>query len=535
MSNLIVQYLRRVGKFFTGKDDKPVVAQPGTNHIDDAAEWTEKTIYEGEQVANLYTGKLFTSDSRQIIELNREDVIIYGMQAVSIPGASAEADPLYIRVTDGYIRINGKTYKHKAVGPEDSAPGDITVQPNPGRLGRYDLIYASGDYPNKVDTGDVYYKAKLTVVKGSSNIQDLYNDDFVNTKVQGAGLEPDESILLGIVYVPPFYNALVGKNWLRPWSWGVSAADDNEKYLNFIQSQPKNIPSVTPGFLLDYIIGRIFVHTEPGGDLRKRYMYIKNQILTYDNGNPLYPDKRIYKVLSTHLCENLAQSINDDKIAPISGTGGGGSPGSGTLNHSELFELQYDYSGHVGFQRKTHVYDRDPGVNDSLVPPVGFVLAEAGNLWLNNLTEQSFICVDDTPGAAKWLTALGDVKDTEDDKDIPALTTSSDGDLAMTPGITHTPANDSYVKVELNGVGVKVGDGVTTDCDCYFSDDGGTTPKSIASIGQNDKLYWMGSYSGYELVAGEDKISLFYLINTTGTGSGSGFEGPLWGGDAVSP
>lgn len=534
MSNLVVQYIKRIGKFFTNKDDRPVVARPGTNHIDDAGDWAENTIYEGEQVANLYTGKLFTSDSRQIIELNREDVIIYGMQAVSIPGASANADPLYIRVTDGYIRINGKTYKHVAVHGAMSAPGDITVQPNPSRLGRYDLLYASGDYPNKVDPSDVYYKAKLTVVKGNSNIKNLYDDNFVNVKIISAGLEPDESILLAIIYVPPFYNALSGKNLLRPWSWGVSASDDDEKYLNFIQGQPNNIPSIKPGFLLDYIIGRIFVHTDSGGDLRKRYMYLKNQILTYDNGNPLAPDKRLYKVLATHICNNLTESIAEDLIAPIAG-GGGGSPGAGTYNHSELFELGYDYSGHVGFQRKTHVYDRDPSVNDSLAPPVGYVLAEIGNFWINNLTEQTFVCVDDTPGSAKWITALGDVKDTKADKNIPVLSTTADEQLAITPGITYTPANNSYVKVELNGVDLKIGDGTKLNCNCYFSDDGGVTAKTIETIGQADNLYWMGSYSGYQLTAGEDVISLFYLINTTGTGGGSGFEGPIWGGTAELP
>jgi len=337
MSNLVTQYIRRIGKFSTKKTDRPVVAVPGTNHIDDSDVWTNDTIYEGEQVINLATGKTYTSDSRQIVELGSNDAIIKGMQVVSIPGASLNADPLYIKVTDGYINLCGKTFRHKSIDGSISAPGDVCVTPNPSYKARYDLVYVSSDYPNKVDFDDTNYKVKLTVIKGVLDIKELYNETIINAKLVSAGLAVDESILLGIVHIPPYYNSLSATNSLRPWSWGVSYEDNDEKYLNFIQSQSFNISSIKPGFLIDYLLGRTFTHVDSDGDLRKTYVYLKNQILTYDNGNSLVPDTSLYKVLSTHLCKDLSTSIANNLIAQINEVG---SPGGYTNIHNELDDLQ---------------------------------------------------------------------------------------------------------------------------------------------------------------------------------------------------
>lgn len=78
--------------------------------------------------------------------------------------------------------------------------------------------------------------------------------------------------------------------------------------------------------------------------------------------------------------------------------------------------------------------------------------------------------------------------------------------------ITKTPAAGSYVRVSLNGVAVELGNGVKTK-DCYFSDDGGTTARSIASIVATDTLYWNAVVSGVNLST-SDEIDLDYS-NTT--------------------
>ncbi|MCK9575371.1 MAG: hypothetical protein WC979_00845 [Candidatus Pacearchaeota archaeon] len=514
MSNIITQFSRRISKYWTDKSESPVVAVPGTNHVDDASTWTNQTIYQGEIGINLYTGQLYTSDSKQIIALNTENAIINGMQVVSIEGAGGDADPLYIRITNGYVRINGVTYRHKAVVQADNAPGDITVLPT-SSYGRYDLIYASSGYPNRAEISDTaFYKAKITVVNGSTNLTDLFNVSYVETQLNNAGLFADESVLLGIVYVPANYSSASGFNHLRPWSWGVSAEGTSENYLNYKTGQSINAPAITPGTLLSNVITSITTHHDAGADLRKRYTYLAGQILSYDNGNITAPDKKLYKVLRTHFCTSLSASISNNDIAAISGTIG--SPGSGTANHSELFELGFNESGHTGFQRKTINAARNPNAGDSSIPPsVSYETAEIGTLWVNTITYKTYICVIDTPNAAVWATAFASIQDTASDKKMDCLVTTADGSLATTLGISTTPVNNSYVKVEINGVGIDVGDNTKLNCSCYFSGDSGVTPRAIIDIQVGDKVYWNGSIAGYQL-ATDDEISLYYLMSTDG-------------------
>jgi hypothetical protein len=83
---------------------------------------------------------------------------------------------------------------------------------------------------------------------------------------------------------------------------------------------------------------------------------------------------------------------------------------------------------------------------------------------------------------------------------------------AQTTGITisATPAGDSHVEVEVNGLSYEVGNGVLTK-DCYFSVDGGVTAKSIATIASGDTLYWNGVIAGFDLDT-VDRVSLNYNV-----------------------
>lgn len=95
-------------------------------------------------------------------------------------------------------------------------------------------------------------------------------------------------------------------------------------------------------------------------------------------------------------------------------------------------------------------------------------------------------------------------------KAMSASNTSTNGDLAVSTVIAGTPANDSYVLVLVNGVGVEVGDGVKTK-DSYFSSDSGVTAKTLANIASGDRLYWNGSIAGYQL-ATTDKVDYIYEV-----------------------
>lgn len=95
-------------------------------------------------------------------------------------------------------------------------------------------------------------------------------------------------------------------------------------------------------------------------------------------------------------------------------------------------------------------------------------------------------------------------------KQMTASVTSSDFDAACATTLAAAPSRGGYIKVEVNGKGVTVGDGVKTKS-CYFSADGGTTAKTFANIAAGDILYWVGSVAGYQLAA-TDTIDFFYSV-----------------------
>lgn len=97
--------------------------------------------------------------------------------------------------------------------------------------------------------------------------------------------------------------------------------------------------------------------------------------------------------------------------------------------------------------------------------------------------------------------------ETFDDLDWIPNNTSADGDYAGV-AITYTPFNDSNVQITVNGLAANLGDGVKTK-DAFFSNDGGTTAKSIADIEAGDELYWNGSIAGFEL-EDTDLIDIIY-------------------------
>lgn len=96
---------------------------------------------------------------------------------------------------------------------------------------------------------------------------------------------------------------------------------------------------------------------------------------------------------------------------------------------------------------------------------------------------------------------------TKSDFDGNPTVTTVDGDSTGLT-ITYTPYDDSAVIIKINGLQCNLGDGAKDEA-CYFSADGGTTPRSVADITAGDTLYWMGSIAGYELEA-DDDIDIVY-------------------------
>ena len=93
-----------------------------------------------------------------------------------------------------------------------------------------------------------------------------------------------------------------------------------------------------------------------------------------------------------------------------------------------------------------------------------------------------------------------------------AENTTSGSTLACNIAIVNGNVTGSRVNVFINGVQVNVGSLVTDDC--YFSSDGGITPKPTGSELAGDKLYWRyvgaNPVSGYDLTI-VDRVTFLHL------------------------
>lgn len=69
--------------------------------------------------------------------------------------------------------------------------------------------------------------------------------------------------------------------------------------------------------------------------------------------------------------------------------------------------------------------------------------------------------------------------------------------------------NSTYIRVDVNGLSVTVGNG-TTNAYCFFSDDSGSTAKTYDTISQGDELYWNGDVATYQLES-SDLIDFVYM------------------------
>ena len=95
-------------------------------------------------------------------------------------------------------------------------------------------------------------------------------------------------------------------------------------------------------------------------------------------------------------------------------------------------------------------------------------------------------------------------------KNMSASTTTADNQVATATTLASTPGAGSYVRVFVNGVAYRLGNGVKT-LDCYFSGDSGSTARAAGAIAAGDTLYWVGSVAGFQL-ASTDKIEFDYVV-----------------------
>lgn len=170
-TNLITSFVRRITKFYDSDLAawlRPKAAIPGTNHIDNPNDFTNETIYKGEQIIDTNLGKLYSNDGAEILEPNAPTGILSGLK-VKKPDAGITGTPLWLSVESGKARINGKTYWHQ----QSTVLGDILLSPNPNLAkGRYDVITFISDYPNpatnpEIPNGQTEYRGTFNVYEGN--------------------------------------------------------------------------------------------------------------------------------------------------------------------------------------------------------------------------------------------------------------------------------------------------------------------------------------------------------------------------------
>lgn len=97
-------------------------------------------------------------------------------------------------------------------------------------------------------------------------------------------------------------------------------------------------------------------------------------------------------------------------------------------------------------------------------------------------------------------------------KRMPARHTNVDGDRACDIAIAIAPVPGTSVRVLINGLEIpEVGDGTKVAAACFWSGDGGFTPRALNAIKAGDVLYWVQSIAGYGL-ANTDVIDFVYEV-----------------------
>jgi hypothetical protein len=94
-------------------------------------------------------------------------------------------------------------------------------------------------------------------------------------------------------------------------------------------------------------------------------------------------------------------------------------------------------------------------------------------------------------------------------RDMQAVATVSDNNLACPTAMFATPPANAWLQVQVNGVAYKVGNGTKTGVPCYFSGDGGVSARATGGVGAGDLLYWNGSIAGFQLDTG-DRIDFLF-------------------------
>lgn len=282
MGSLVENFVRRIEKVVPSRATVPL---PGTNHVED--NWLNTDVYPGELAIQFSNGKLYTTDGLNIIELNRENLILYGLELRKDTSGVNK-----LTVTSGRAVINGVTHFYQSAG----APGtDIYFPPNinfpfPELL----FVYAQASFatgPSGPLLDIVYTSLTGTDGIGSQALYDkvAYTEDFP--------VPPLDSILLGTALLYP------GASGYELWPLTVS--DFGDYYPKF---------SLTPSEMLRTVVKEVTAYNP-------NRLYFPGQFVIENTSNTLYLSKNTFVSDSS----SISTDISLNRLVPLLGGATGAS------------------------------------------------------------------------------------------------------------------------------------------------------------------------------------------------------------------
>lgn len=151
---------------------------------------------------------------------------------------------------------------------------------------------------------------------------------------------------------------------------------------------------------------------------------------------------------------------------------------------------------------------------DAKIVPIKSVSTASGSV-ANNASDVSY---DNTTTTNLTSTNVQDALDEINDKienldfnsnNIDMIANSGTSGIYLATNITVSQTPRTRIRVEINSIEVSVGNG-STNAFCFFSSDGGVTPKTYSNVALGDSLYWNKNVAPYNLET-SDTISFIYM------------------------
>jgi hypothetical protein len=283
MSLLVTNFIRRIEKLISSRATVPL---PGTDHINDT--WLNTDIYPGELSIELSKGSLYTTDGVDIIELNRENLILYGLE-LSKPTSGL----LKLGVSSGYAVINGITYFHTTTGTDINISANVGANPN--------LVFVYAQASSATGASGPLLSVIYTSISGTADPNGVYASvaDYEN------------------IPTPPANSLLLGTALLYPGATGydlfpLSVAKLGDYYPKF---------SVTPSEFLRQTVKDVSAYS-------LTQLYFPGQFVIDDNSNTIYLSKKTF--VSDY--SSIANDITNSNLFPLGGSGTGGTASMTALN-----------------------------------------------------------------------------------------------------------------------------------------------------------------------------------------------------------